>query len=229
MKKTNPYKFLGIIIKKVEAFRIALVLGNLFLAVLVGIQRIQINEQTKQIQTLTVTKVYLLAQQREGSKAINETPLAWWKKEYFPEEHRIIMVDYNDAFYDYILKPIGLSRYDYVRQPDSKFFPTETSEVFFKEDFEVLSKYLAQPLDSLGGRPFYSEEFGNHWVDTSGKINKDGYWRFAQMENGHYYIYGILKRPIPSKKIKVVRVIDDYLKPKSIRENEILYAKNKEV
>lgn len=215
-KKNKSFSLFGYIITKVEIFRVALVITNVSLAIVVGLQRIQINEQSDQIQTLTVTKVYLLAQQRIGSKAINETPLAWWKKEYFPEDHRIIMVDYNDAFYDYLLKPLGLTRYDYVRKTDADFFPVETAQKFFDEDFGVLTKYLAQPQDSLGNRPFYSEEFGEPWEDTSGKVNKDGYWRFANMENGHFFIYGILKKPIPSKKLKVVHVLDDFLKPKKI-------------
>lgn len=212
LSKKKGINIFGLFLGKNEVFRFGLVISNIFLLVLARMQSIQLNEQSEQIQTLTVTKAYLLAQNRSTEKGINETPLSWWKKEYFPEDNRIIMVDYNDAFYEYFLSPLNLSRYDYVRQPDSKFFPEEVAQVFFDEDLDVLAKYLAQPEDSLGDRPLYIEEFGNHWVDPSGNVNKDGYFRFAIKENGHYYIWGMLKKPKPSKKLKVVKS-DIYVKP----------------
>lgn len=212
-QKKHGINILGYFLGKNEIFRFGLVISNIFLLVLARHQSIQLNSQSEQIQTLTVTKAYLLAQNRASKKAINETPLAWWKKEYYPEDGRIIMNDYNDAFFDYMMVPLRMSRYDWVRKTDFDFFPNEVAQIFYDEDFEVLTKYLAQPKDSLGQRKLYIEEFGNHWIDTSGNINKDGYWRFAIEENGHYYIYGMLKKPKKSKKIKIVKNDIIFLKP----------------
>lgn len=176
-------------------------------------------------QNLSITNAFLLAQNRSGAKAINETPLVWWKKEVFPETGRIIMMDYNDAFYDYMLKHLNVGRYAYIRYSDHEFFPEEVADVFYKEDFNIYLKYMAQLPDSDGHRPLYIEDFDEHWVDLQGNINKDGYSRWALEVDGHYFVYGILKKVQKKKRKKPKKKkVSEFIKPEDITIKDLKQA-----
>lgn len=177
----------------------------------------QSKKQAVEIESLTLTNAYLLAQTRSGSRAINETPLVWWKKELFPETGRIVMQNYNDAFYDYMLKPIGVGRYFYVRKEDKEVFSHDIAAVFYKEDFDLYIQFLKQPVNEEGYRPMLIKEYDNHWVDLSGNVNKDGYWRFVREEEGHIFIYGMLKRPKEGEDKEIVINNSYFVQPKKIK------------
>jgi len=166
-------------------------------------------------QSLAVTNAFLLAQNRSSAKAINETPLVWWKKEVFPETGRIVMMDYNDAFYEYMLEHLNVGRYGYIRLTDHEFFPKPVADVFYKEDYSIYAKFMAQLPDSDGHRPQYLEDFDNHWVDLRGNVNKDGYYRWCQEIDGHYFVYGMIKKvqKIPRKKPKKKKIAE-FIRPK---------------
>lgn len=210
----NPRKYLQDIVDKAlkfnRLFSISAVLAALWFSY-------QSKIKTEENASLVVTNAYLLAQNRSSSKAINETPLAWWKKEVFPESAKIIMMDYNDAFYNYMMKPIGMGRYDYIRKQDEDFFPYDVAKTFYREDFGVYVKFMDQEPNSDGTRPMYIEEFENHWVDLLGDLNKDGYWRFAAEESGHYFVYGMLKKPKPNKKKTTAYNRQPFIKPRIIQ------------
>jgi len=172
--------------------------------------------QSEEIEMLTLTNGYLLAQNRSESKAINETPFVWWKKELFPETGRIIMQNYNDAFYEYMLKPLNYGRYYYVRKEDKDVFSQDIAAVFYKEDFQLYLEFLKQPLNDDGERVMLIKEYKNDWVDLQGNLNKDGYWRFVQEKEGHIFIYGILNRPRKGKDKVIAYVKPVFVKPKKI-------------
>lgn len=202
--------FMGKAVKFNQVFQFTVILTALWFSW-------QNKQQALQIQSLTTTNAMLMAQSRSNSKTFNEIPLAVWKKEYFPERHEIIMQDYNDAFHNYMMEPLGLGRYDYIRNSDFDFFPPDVAQTFFDEDFAVFEKFIEQPIGLNGERPLYAEQFGNHWVDLLGDTNKDGYWRWAVEIDGHYYIYGMLKKPRPNKNIRVVNHNFKFIKPDSVK------------
>lgn len=161
----------------------------------------QTKKQSVEIEALTVTNAYLLAESSSDSKAINESPFPWWKKEYDPETEIIIMRSYNDSFYHYFLEGLGVDRFYYVRKSDFAVFPFEDANMFYKEDIELIREFMVQEPLKNGLRSMMIKEYDNNFTDLNGDLNKDGYWRYVREEEGHVYIYGRMKKPrIPKNK-----------------------------
>lgn len=156
----------------------------------------QSKKQSIEIQALTVTNSYLLAESMSDSRAVNESPFIWWKKEIEPETEVIIMRDYNNAFYEDFLKHLGVDRFYYVRKTDFAMFPQEEAKKFYDEDFALYKEFIEQDLDVYGNRPMVIRSYKNNFINLDGTVNDSGYWRYVREERGHIYIYGRMKEPI---------------------------------
>lgn len=174
--------------------------------------------QSDEINNLNKTKAYLIAQDHVLSKSINELILPWWKKEYFVEGDRIIMQKYNDEFYRWMLKPLKYGRYHYVNKSDFEIFNHNQAQVFYDEDLVLVIEFLKQTPDENGNRPIMQKEYNTAFNLLTGELVTDGYWRYVRSEDGHIYIYGIMKSPIrkPVKKEEVISFFP-YLKPNDIK------------
>lgn len=156
----------------------------------------QNRDQNSEIQALTVTNSYLLAESMSDSRAVNESPFVWWKKEIEPETEVIIMRDYNNAFYDFFLKVLEVDRFYYVRKTDFAVWPYEAAKGFYDEDLALYHDFIEQAPDEFGNRPMVIRSYKNKFTNLDGTINDSGYWRYVREERGHIYIYGRMKEPI---------------------------------
>lgn len=208
-KRKRGVEAIGYFLKWNDLFRFTLIAANLFLLY-------RNNALSNEIDGLRKANIYLSTQHIANLKAINESPLAWWKKEVF-DDGEIVMRDYNDAFYSYLLKPLSLGRYFYVNKSDYDVFPTKMAASFYAEDFSVYKEFMMQTPDANGIRPMLIKEYSNHWVDLKGEINKDGYWRYVRQEEGHIYVYGSLKKPRPDKGKMIIQNNREFIKPKELK------------
>lgn len=158
-------------------------------------------KQSREIEALTVTNAYLLAESISDSKAINDSPFPWWKKEYNPADLKITMREYNDIFYYYFLKDLGFSRFHYTRRTDFEVFAFSEATKFYTEDLALVKRFLKQEPLANGKRPLLIEEYDTEFINLNGELNSSGYWRYVKEENGHIYIYGRMKEPVLKKEL----------------------------
>lgn len=191
-KHPNFYSFLSFARK----WRLLFVITVTFFYIKYDRQNCLILEQGKQlsiygrqIDDLKISNAVLLAESQKNSKTINELLNPFWKKWYNPVEVSLIMITYNDAFYEHFLKDSNLDRFHYLGKTDFMVFPFEQADVFYQEDMSLVREFL-----NGDGSPIY-KKYNNKFIEIDGTENRDGYIRWVMQIDGNIYVYGMLNNP----------------------------------